>query len=133
MALTVQQQIFRFEVALGDVQFVELDECTHDFHRVEERDVVAKPGLTAEAVEELPAGDELEQHVELLAVLAYALDLVDEGVVQPAQQVLFGLDVFDLLEFDDFPFLHALQGHRDVALFGVLLFGQVDSAECSRS
>ena len=79
---------------------------------VEHGDIIAESAIFSEAVEELPSGAVLEDHVDEDLILEWGLEGVDEGVVEFHQDVLFQLDVLNLFQIDDVTLRQLLEGEH---------------------
>jgi len=79
---------------------VHVAKCEENFASVEHGDVVAEATVLAKAIEKFAATAVLEQHVDKDVVLEGGLQLINERVMQFAQDALLQLDVLHLLQVD---------------------------------
>jgi hypothetical protein len=101
VAAGVEEQVFGFEIAIDDVEGVEVAEGEDDDREIEAGDVWSEAADTAEVGEELATGDIGKEHVDIQVVLEGGIEVDDERVVDAAKDVALCLDMFDLAQTDD--------------------------------
>lgn len=64
MSFLIDEQVFGFEVSIDDILAVHVAEGEQYLADVEHGDIIAESTIFSEAVEELPSGAVLEDHVD---------------------------------------------------------------------
>lgn len=82
------------------------------FADIEHSNVVAKPSILPQAIEELSPRAKLEDHVDEGIVLEGGFEGIDEGVVELAEDALLKLYVLHLLQVDYVGLRDLLQGEH---------------------
>ena len=98
MSILVNEKVLWFKVPIDNVFVVHVAERQENLTSVKHGYVVTKATVLAEAVKEFAATAVLEEHVDEDVVLKGCLELVDEGVVELAEDALLQLDVLNLFE-----------------------------------
>mmetsp|Transcript_20766 Transcript_20766/g.43839 ORF Transcript_20766/g.43839 Transcript_20766/m.43839 type:complete len:206 (+) Transcript_20766:989-1606(+) len=101
VAVPVEQQVLRLQVAVKDRERVQMFEHQSDLGGVEARRVVWEAPRLAQVREELAADDVLHHQVEVEVVLEGPHQVNDERVRDLLQNELLRLDMLNLLEVDD--------------------------------
>mmetsp|Transcript_15770 Transcript_15770/g.44916 ORF Transcript_15770/g.44916 Transcript_15770/m.44916 type:complete len:318 (-) Transcript_15770:75-1028(-) len=109
IAVDVDEDVLRLQVAIDDVQFVAILEDRSDLRRIEHGHIVLEARFLPQVREELAANDVLEEHVDVPRVVKGAMHIHDEGVVHHGKYVLLAHDVVHLLHLDDGRLLERLQ------------------------
>lgn len=104
MAFFVNQQVFRFQVTIRNVERVNVFERARNLGDVEQSHVVDEPAFGPEEPEEFSASNVLKKQVHVLVVFELAFHLDDKRVVHHHEHFALGLDMVYLLE----PTSHAL-------------------------
>ena len=108
----VEEEVLGLEIAVDDVEGVEILEGEDDGGEVEAGDVGGETLCAAEVGEEFSAGDVGKEHVDVEAVLESGEEVDDEGVVHAGEDVAFGVDVLYLAQADDFGFSEDFHGEE---------------------
>lgn len=64
MSFPIDQQILRLEIPIDDILLMHIADGQQNLADVEHGDIVAKPSILAESVEQLPSRAKLEDHVD---------------------------------------------------------------------
>uniref|UniRef100_A0A182INX3 Uncharacterized protein n=1 Tax=Anopheles atroparvus TaxID=41427 RepID=A0A182INX3_ANOAO len=100
VALGVDQQVFRLEIAIDQVEIVEILERQHDLGGVEARVRLREAADLPQVREHLTAGDVLQHHVQVGVVLEVELQTDQERERDGLQDALLVQRVLDLLQLD---------------------------------
>jgi hypothetical protein len=110
MAVAVEQQIFRLQVAVDDVVRVQVVQRERDLGGVELCDGVGEALGLAQQTKQLPALDKVHDHVQVLGVLEGAPQRDQERVLDLLQHAPLVVGVLDLLHLDHLRLLQHLDG-----------------------
>ena len=112
VAVGVEQQILRLEVAVDDVERVQVRDDRRHLRDVEDDLRLVERRLPPEHRVELAALHQLEQHVQLALVVVRRVQPHHERVVARGEDLLLGDDVRLLLGHDDLVLAHHLERVR---------------------
>lgn len=68
VAFVVQQQVFWFQVPVGNVLFMQLDQSDHNLHCIKHCNVIAEPGFTSQPIKKFSSRNEIQNYLEILPV-----------------------------------------------------------------
>lgn len=98
MAFFVNQQVFRFQVTIRNVERVDVFERARNLGDVEQSHVVDEPAFGPEEPEKFSTSNVLKKQVNILVIFELAFHLDDKGVIHHHEHFALGLDVIYLLK-----------------------------------
>lgn len=111
VAFSVNEEVLRLEIAVGDVHSVEVLEGEEDLAREEKGHVVGETTFASQQSEKFATAGVVKQHVDVRWRLEVPLQVHDEWMVDDREDFLLTLDVVDLFQFNDRALFQALQRH----------------------
>jgi len=130
VAVLVQQDVFRLEVPVDDIQSVEVLDGEKHFGGVEFGHWRGKALGLAQEREELSALYVIHDHEQVVTVLESAPHSDDEGVLGEFEHTALVIGMFDLLHIDDALLLQRLHGIKPAVMNGTC---QVDTSKQARA
>ena len=97
MPIRSNQQIFWLQVSISDLALMKILQCQCDLCNVKQRNIVWEDIFFPQKPENLTALDEIEHKVKVDFVLKSLNKVDNERVRGPSKNILFILDVLDLL------------------------------------
>mmetsp|Transcript_122498 Transcript_122498/g.305938 ORF Transcript_122498/g.305938 Transcript_122498/m.305938 type:complete len:211 (+) Transcript_122498:548-1180(+) len=101
MAISIKENILRFEIPIDDVQPVQILDGQQDLRGVKSPTALGEAASPAEVEKELAPGAILQDEVELLGCLEGVVQRHDKRVRDGLQDVPLRLSVLDLVALDD--------------------------------
>ena len=110
VAVVVEQDVLGLEVAVHDVERVQVPDGADNLRDVKPRERGVEETLAVQPEEQVPAVDEVHDEVQLLRGLERVSQRDDEGVVDDGEDVSLRFHVVRLLALDDDLLLHHFHG-----------------------
>lgn len=131
VSVAADQQVLRLEISVRDLSLMQILEGQSDFCNIKQSDIVWKDILFSQQPKYLTALHELKDQVQIKPILERLNQIYDEWVLDTGQNILFVLNVHDLLELDDLLFVQHFEGVRLIVAESQINFTKGSSADDS--